>query len=180
MRLEAGARLLLIDDDEVFLQVLARALRKRGYEVECAASPAEGLSRARTNPPAGAVVDLKIGRESGLDCLGGLKAIDPAMRILILTGYSSIATAVSAIKLGADDYACKPLDADEILAILEGRGPVQGHGLPEQPVSVERLEWEHIQRVLQANNGNISATARDLGMHRRTLQRKLQKRPVRR
>lgn len=175
-----AARILLVDDDETFLQVLARALRRRGHEVFCATHPEQALALAERARPAYAVVDLKIGRESGLDCLPRLKALDPSMRLLILTGYSSIATAVSAIKLGADDYACKPLDADEILALLTGSAARPAETAPpDNPLSVERLEWEHIQRVLQDNGGNISATARSLGMHRRTLQRKLAKRPVR-
>jgi two-component system response regulator RegA len=137
------------------------------------------LELATRTPPDLAIVDLKIAHESGIDCVLPLLAINPGMRILILTGYSSIATAVIAIKAGAWDYACKPLDADEILLKL---GINAGSGLkpdpPAVPLSLERLEWEHIQRLLHENAGNISATARSIGMHRRTLQRKLQKRPV--
>ncbi|MDR0779072.1 MAG: response regulator, partial [Pseudomonadales bacterium] len=147
-----------------------------------ALNTAAAITLARADAPQLAVVDLKIAQESGLDVLGPLLACNPSMRILILTGYSSIATAVAAIKLGAWDYACKPLDADEILQKLGLDGdatPTASSSVPGQPLSVDRLEWEHIQRVLTENAGNISATARRLGMHRRTLQRKLQKRPVR-
>ena len=173
--------ILILDDDNTFVEVLARALRKRGFHVLAAHNSAEAVTLARATPPRFAVVDLKIGQESGLDAAQSLLALYPLLRILILTGYSSIATAVSAIKTGVYDYACKPLDADEILLKL-GLATNLASGataVPEAPLSVDRLEWEHIQRVLGENTGNISATARSLGMHRRTLQRKLQKRPVR-
>lgn len=176
-----AAHILVLDDDSTFVSILGKALRRRGHTVAEATNVAEALDQARTEPPQLAVVDLKIANESGLDVLTPLLACNPYMRILILTGYSSIATAVTAIKMGAWDYACKPLDADEILQKL-GLGeeaPPLDASVPEQPLSVDRLEWEHIQRVLSENDGNISATARSLGMHRRTLQRKLQKRPVR-
>lgn len=171
--------ILIIDDDTVFLSVLSDALNKRGYQT----ATAENINTLKTLLDEGifdfAVVDLKIDKESGLDCVTLLKQHNIDIRILILTGYSSIATAVAAIKLGAYDYACKPLDADEILSILEGEKLVVSE-IAEDPVSIDRLQWEHIQRVLEANEGNISETARSLGMHRRTLQRKLQKRPVKR
>lgn len=174
------ALVLLLDDDATFVEVLARALQRRGLAVLKACDVTTALAEAERLAPAYAVVDLKLQQESGLDAIAPLLACNPVMKILILTGYSSIATAVAAIKRGALDYACKPLDADAILAKL-GLGaaiamPVE---VPEQPPSVDRVEWEHIQRVLNEQDGNISATARSLGMHRRTLQRKLQKRPVR-
>ncbi|MDC0598953.1 response regulator transcription factor [Gammaproteobacteria bacterium] len=172
-------KILLIDDDEIFLEVLTRSLEKRGYCVFAANNLARARELAELNLPDYAVIDLKIDQESGLDCLPMLKKINAEMRMLVLTGYSSIATAVSAIKHGAFDYACKPLDADQILAILKGN-KAEELAITDEPVSVERLQWEHIQRVLEENAGNISATARSLGMHRRTLQRKLQKRPVKR
>ena len=131
--------------------------------------------------PSHAVVDLKIAQESGLDCIAPLLAINPAINILILTGYASVATAVTAIKAGASDYAVKPLDADAILAKL-GLGDITAKAAEVETtpqLSVKRLAWEHIQQVLQQYDGNISATARALGMHRRTLQRMLLKRPVR-
>ena len=172
--------ILVVDDDPTFLAILSGAFKKRGYPVLSAETVSEALEKSSIQVPDYAVVDLKLGAESGLDVITPLKQLNPAMKILILTGYSSIATAVAAIKAGAFDYACKPLDAEQILEILAGQGRADKPGLQEEPVSVQRLQWEHIQRVLNENNGNISATARSLGMHRRTLQRKLQKRPVRR
>lgn len=171
--------ILIIDDDVVFLSVLSGALNKRGYKTSVAENIATLKTLISENKFDFAVVDLKIDKESGLDCVKLLKQSNTDIRILILTGFSSIATAVSAIKLGAYDYACKPMDVDDILAILEGEKPLDSE-ISDDPVSVDRLQWEHIQRVLEANGGNISETARSLGMHRRTLQRKLQKRPVRR
>jgi two-component system response regulator RegA len=177
---EAGPQtILVLDDDAVFVGVLGRALQKRGFEVLPATDLAMALTAARVQIPDYAVVDLKIAQESGLDCIAPLLALNPAMRILILTGYASVATAVSAIKTGAYDYACKPLDADEILQKLQLDGIASTpQEVSAQPLSVKRLAWEHVQRMLAENDGNISATARSLGMHRRTLQRMLQKRPV--
>ncbi|MGB4467150.1 MAG: response regulator transcription factor [Azovibrio sp.] len=172
-------RLLLVDDDEIFRAVLARALERRGFQVQAADCPAAALPLARQFSPGYAVVDLRLGDASGLGLIEALHALDPRTRIVMLTGYASIATAVEAIKLGATHYLTKPADPDEIIAAL-GRTsgdadiPVAAH-----PPSVERLEWEHIQKVLNQHQGNISATARALKMHRRTLQRKLAKRPVR-
>jgi two-component system response regulator RegA len=172
--------ILLLDDDATFVEVLGRSLQRRGMTVLMARTLAEGLALAQQHCPDHAVLDLKLQQETGLDAISPLLALNPAMKILMLTGYSSIATAVAAIKQGAMDYACKPLDADAILAKL-GLADANALALavPEQPLSVERMEWEHIQRVLAEHDGNISATARSLGMHRRTLQRKLLKRPVR-
>ena len=175
--------ILLLDDDEVFLKVLGRALEKRAYQVLFATNISQALSLAKQSCPAYAVIDLKIDKESGLDCLAALQAINTEIRMLILTGYSSIATAVSAIKSGAVNYACKPLDADEILAALgvgksSSEGDEESDDFVAEPASIRRIQWEHIQRVLDDNQGNISATARSLGMHRRTLQRRLQKKPV--
>ena len=170
---------LLVDDDQVFIDTLGRALEKKGFGVLKATCIADAERLAREGSPHYAVVDLKIDRESGLDCLKNLKRIHDGMRVLILTGYSSIATAVNAIKQGAVNYACKPLGVEDLLALI-----IEGHEQTDEPmtepISVDRLEWEHIQRVLDENAGNISATARCLGMHRRTLQRKLSKRPVKR
>lgn len=172
--------ILLLDDDATFVEVLARSLQKRGLQVLKACDLNAGLALARAQPPHYAVLDLKLQQETGLDAIAPLLAINPAMKILMLTGYSSIATAVAAIKQGAMDYACKPLDADAILTKLQlGAGDATTPMVPEQPPSVDRMEWEHIQRVLAEHDGNISATARSLGMHRRTLQRKLLKRPAR-
>lgn len=172
--------LLLVDDDQTFTRVLARAMGRRGLRVSVAGSADEGLALAREDTPDYAVLDLKMDGDSGLVLLPKLLELDPEMRVLILTGYSSIATAVEAIKRGACNYMCKPADADDVLAALVSDHADLDSLVPENPMSVDRLQWEHIQRVLADHNGNISATARALGMHRRTLQRKLQKRPVRR
>lgn len=172
--------ILLLDDDATFVEVLGRSLQRRGMNVLKACTLADGLLLARQQCPDIGILDLKLQQETGLDAIAPLLALNPAMKILMLTGYSSIATAVAAIKQGAMDYACKPLDADAILAKLGLAGAsVAPVAVPELPLSVDRMEWEHIQRVLVEHQGNISATARSLGMHRRTLQRKLQKRPVR-
>jgi len=170
------ASLLLVDDDIIFCQVLSRALEKRGYTVTVAHSVEQALPLAAANPPEYAVVDLKMSGASGLLLIQSLHQLDTATRIVVLTGYASIATAVEAIKLGATQYLSKPANADEIVAAF-GHHASAVRPLNTQPSTVNRLEWEHIQRVLQENNGNISATARALNMHRRTLQRKLTKLP---
>ncbi|MDG4597948.1 MAG: response regulator transcription factor [Candidatus Contendobacter sp.] len=171
--------LLLVDDDGTFCRVLGLALNRRGFAVVTAHGSAEALERARVEPPEYAVVDLNLAGDSGLSLIPDLLALDPATRIVVLTGYASIATAVEAIKLGAVNYLAKPADADQVLAAFAASGGDSGVPVSARPLSVNRLEWEHIQRVLRDNDGNISATARQLGMHRRTLQRKLAKRPVR-
>ncbi len=172
-------RLLIIDDDLVFTEVLARAMSKRDLEVKLAHNSKQALELIRDFSPDRVTLDLKMINESGLQLLPSLVELQPTAKIVVLTGYSSIATAVQAMKLGAFNYLCKPANADEILAALDPNA-LDDTELEENPVSVNRLEWEHIQRVLEENEGNISATARALGMHRRTLQRKLQKRPVHR
>jgi two-component system, response regulator RegA len=168
--------LLLVDDDATFRAVLARALEKRGFAVTTADSVEQALPLASANPPEYAVLDLKMDGASGLVLVQKLHELDAATRIVMLTGYASIATAVEAIKLGATQYLSKPANADEIVAAF-GHSPSTDIPLEMQPATVERLEWEHIQRVLHENGDNISATARILNMHRRTLQRKLAKRP---
>lgn len=171
--------LLLVDDDETFCQVLAKALGKRGYAVSVAHSVEEGLAAAQDNPPEFAVLDLKMPGPSGLVLVEKLKELDAETRIVVLTGYASISTAVEAIKLGAIHYLAKPTDTDEIVAAFyRDMGDAAAPVSPE-PLSVDRLEWEHIQKVLAEHDNNISATARALKMHRRTLQRKLLKKPVR-
>jgi two-component system response regulator RegA len=174
-------RVLLIDDDEVFTRVLARALVARGFDVGVAANRAEALASARENRPDHAVLDLKLGEDSGLALIPELLAIHADLRILLLTGYASIATAVEAIKRGAWDYLAKPVDADQVVQALRGAGhdgdEATAPAFAAPPL--KRLEWEHIQRVLAECEGNISEAARRLGLHRRTLQRKLSKRPVR-
>ncbi|MDP2805961.1 MAG: response regulator transcription factor [Gallionellaceae bacterium] len=169
--------LLLVDDDQTFCTVLSRALEKRGFIVTLAHSVEQALPLAKVNPPEFAVVDLKMSGVSGLVLVQALHELDAATRIVVLTGYASIATAVEAVKLGATQYLAKPANADEIVAAF-GHSPSPNLPLNAQPSSVDRLEWEHIQRVLQEQQGNISATARLLNMHRRTLQRKLAKRPA--
>lgn len=166
---------LLVDDDAVFSTVLARMLVRRGDQAITASNGAQAAALL-DHPIDRVVLDLKLEQESGLSILQQLRDIQPDIEVVILTGYSSISTAVEAIKLGATNYLCKPASVDEIIAAFE---KTDGEVAVEQsPPSVNRLEWEHIQRVLNENDGNISATARSLGMHRRTLQRKLQKRPV--
>jgi two-component system response regulator RegA len=171
-------RLLLVDDDEIFLGVLGKAMGKRGYDVLMSNGITDALSQARKMKPAMAVVDLKLGGESGLDLIPLLIDINPKMNIVVLTGYSSIATAVTAIKRGAADYLSKPVTAGDVIKALSGESQRTEMLEEFSPMSVERMEWEHIQKVLKENDGNISATARSLGMYRRTLQRKLAKKPV--
>lgn len=177
---EEQPHLLLVDDDATFTRVMARAMTRRGLRVSVAGSAEEGLAIAKQDLPDYAVLDLKMEGESGLVLLPKMLELDPEMKVLILTGYSSIATAVEAIKRGASNYLCKPADADDVLTAMLSEHADLENLVPENPMSVDRLQWEHIQRVLNEHEGNISATARALGMHRRTLQRKLQKRPVRR
>ena len=172
-------RILIIDDDPVFTQVLARAFDKRGFDVCEAHDETSALTAVREFQPQWITQDLKMVDTSGLQLIPKLLMIDPDLEIVVLTGYSSIATAVQAIKLGARNYLCKPVNADDILAAFK-QAPEPALDISEAPISVNRLEWEHIQKVLAEHQGNISATARALGMHRRTLQRKLQKRPVQR
>lgn len=172
-------KILVVDDDALFAETLANSIQKRGFQTLVANDIDTAVELAQAHMPDRAIIDLKIGQDSGLTLLTKFKALNPAMKMLILTGYSSIATAVAAIKLGAHDYVCKPVDADEVLAAfnsgehLESPAPIRSN-----PPSVRRLQWEHVQKVLEENDGNISVTARALGMHRRTLQRFLQKKPV--
>lgn len=177
MRQAVQGPILIVDDDAVFRGVLARSLQRRGYDTVTAASAEEARDLPDV-PMAAAVVDLKMTGASGLALVPWLRQRDAHMPILMLTGFASIATAVEAVKLGATQYLAKPADADEVLSALFAGAPPLAHVLPEQRLSVERLEWEHIQRVLADHGGNISATARALNMHRRTLQRKLGKKPV--
>ncbi|ACO75484.1 HydG [Laribacter hongkongensis HLHK9] len=173
--------LLLIDDDPVFLTMLARSLKRRGWDSLSAHDEAEALSLLAA-PPAGidgVLLDLNLAGYSGLQLIGPVREALPTVPVVVLTGYASIATAVDAIKLGATQYLAKPADTTAILAALAARAPETGQAPPpEQTMSLKRLSWEHVQRVLAEHDGNISATARALHMHRRTLQRMLQKRPV--
>ena len=171
---------LVVDDDEIFCGVLARALERRGFNVAAARSVPEAQQLIEREQPEFAVVDLRIGNDSGLGLVRQLADLSPPAKSVVLTGYGSIATAVDAIKLGALHYLTKPVEVDEILAALNSTAPmVSETAAKPKPLSVRRAEWEHIQRVLSNNDGNISAAARALGIHRRTLQRKLRKRPVR-
>lgn len=176
----ARGDILLVDDDAVFTGVMARGLRRRGFLVRRCASAGEAIAACRTAPPTHILLDLNMPGTSGLVVLPQLLRLAPQAKLVVLTGYSSIATAVKATKAGALNYLCKPATLDEILAAFESDSTAAPAEVPPEPISVDRLEWEHIQRILQEQGGNISATARALGMHRRTLQRKLQKRPVRR
>ncbi|MDA8328849.1 MAG: response regulator transcription factor [Betaproteobacteria bacterium] len=173
-----NASLLLVDDDATFSMVLARALGKRGFTVQCASDVSQALELLRAHTPDYAVIDLNMPGDSGLVLIPQLKQANSQVQIVMLTGYASIATAVEAIKLGATHYLAKPADVTDIVTALsrdQGDAQIETR---HQPHSVRRLEWEHIQAVLTAHDGNISATARALNMHRRTLQRKLFKRPV--
>ena len=168
--------LLLVDDDEVFLKRLARAMERRGFAVETANSVALGKARVGIRPPAYAVIDLRLEDGNGLDVVETLRAKRPDARIVVLTGYGAIATAVAAVKIGATDYLSKPADADEVVnALLQTEGAVLPEP-PENPMSADRVRWEHIQRVYEQCDRNVSETARRLSMHRRTLQRILAKR----
>jgi two-component system response regulator RegA len=170
--------LLLVDDDRTLCEVLVRALEARGFAVSVAHAVDGALQAIEREAPEYAVVDLKLPDQSGLKLVSRLKDADPHTRIVVLTGHGSIPTAIEAIKLGATYYLVKPTDADTIVAAFSRESGDDSAPLEDRPVSIERLEWEHIQRVLHDNDGNVSATARALSMHRRTLQRKLAKHPT--
>ncbi len=173
-----AATLLVVDDDPVFNRVLVRALGQRGFDTYGATDSEAALELAHDHSPEFIVLDLNLGGESGLKLIRPLLEASPDARILVLTGYASIATAVDAVKLGAMQYLAKPADVDAIIRALHAEDVVIEDSVPEAPMSVDRLEWEHIQRVLAEHEGNISATARALKMHRRTLQRKLARPPT--
>jgi len=173
--------ILLIDDDAAFARIVTRALERRGHACLHASTAADAL-RLAASPVAAIVLDLKLGADNGLTLIEPLRTLQPEAPILLLTGYASIATAVDAIKRGASDYRPKPITVDALLQALFGTdedahhaGPVDP---PDQPLHPRRLEWEHLQRVLAEHEGNVSAAARALGLHRRSLQRKLSKKPV--
>ena len=172
-------RLLLVDDDKTFCSVLKKALEKRNYEVLIAYDVDTGIALAEQFLPEYAVIDLRIGYESGLELVKKLISLDDNTACVVLTGFASIATAVEAIKLGAIHYLTKPANADEIVNALHKNEGDSSVMISENPLSIKRLEWEHLQKVLMQYDGNISAAARALNMHRRTLQRKLDKKPVR-
>jgi two-component system, response regulator RegA len=168
--------LLIVDDDRAFLTRLARAMEARGFEVEQAASVEDGLSALKRRPPAFAVVDMRLDGGNGIDVIAALKDVRPEARAVVLTGYGNIATAVTAVKLGAVDYLAKPADADDVYNALIAATTDKAPPPPENPMSADRVRWEHIQRVYELCNRNVSETARRLNMHRRTLQRILAKR----
>ncbi len=167
--------LLLVDDNDVFRCTLAEAIKRRGWRVETASNPTDALEQAEAISPSHALVDLNLDGASGLDLIPRLIELDPRIRIVVLTGYASIATAVATIRLGATHYLAKPSEVDEILAAFDKTSGDVAHSIPDEPLSVPQLEWEHIQRTLLAHHGNISAAARALNLHRRSLQRKLRK-----
>jgi two-component system, response regulator RegA len=170
--------LLIVDDDKPFLQRLAKAMESRGFIVNTADTVAAGLKIAEATPPAYAVVDMRLDDGNGLDVVELIRRKRPDSRMIVLTGYGNIATTVTAVKLGAVDYLAKPADADDVVAALT-RNPSDRPPPPENPMSADRVRWEHIQRVLELCDRNVSETARRLNMHRRTLQRILAKRAPR-
>ncbi len=172
------ASLLIVDDDRPFLVRLARAMESRGFVVETAEGVNEGLAKVRSKPPAYAVVDMRLNDGNGLDVIEEIRTRKPECKAIILTGYGNIATAVSAVKMGAVDYLAKPADADDVYTALM-RSPADRADPPENPMSADRVRWEHIQRVYELCDRNVSETARRLNMHRRTLQRILAKRAPR-
>ena len=170
--------LLLVDDDKPFLPRLARAMESRGFAVDTADSVEEAVAKVKTAAPAYAVIDMRLGDGNGLDVVAAIREKREDARTVILTGYGNIATAVTAVKLGAVDYLSKPADADDVFAALT-RGAGEKAAPPENPMSADRVRWEHIQRVYEMCDRNVSETARRLNMHRRTLQRILAKRAPR-
>jgi two-component system, response regulator RegA len=171
----ADKTLLLVDDDKPFLTRLGRAMETRGFSVRMADTVAEGIAEVRKEAPGYAVVDLRLTDGNGLDVIEALHATRPDARAVVLTGYGNIATAVTAVKLGAIDYLAKPADADAVYGALTGDTDART-ALPDNPMSADRVRWEHIQRVFELCSRNVSETARRLNMHRRTLQRILAKR----
>ena len=170
--------LLLVDDDEVFCKVLGQSLESHGFDVRVAHNVVDALKHVGESAPEYAVIDLNMPGASGLSLVSALKALDEFTKIVVLTGFASIATAVEAIKLGATHYLAKPADTDQILAAFARNSGDSSEAVSAKPMSIGRLEWEHLQKVLLECQGNVSVTARRLGIHRRTLQRKLHKRPV--
>jgi two-component system, response regulator RegA len=171
----ADRTLLIVEDDRLFLQRLARAMETRGFSVRTAETVSEGLQQVEASAPAFAVVDMRLGDGNGLDVISALKKRRPEARGIVLTGYGNIVTAVTVVKLGAVDYLSKPADADEVAAALLATGENKP-APPENPMSADRVRWEHIQRIYELCGRNVSETARRLNMHRRTLQRILAKR----
>lgn len=174
-----GASLLIVEDDDVLRRQLMRTFVQRGLEVRSAGTAEDAERLAREDPPELVLIDLRIGTDNGLDLIPVLRELDPGTRIVVLTGYGSIATAVEALRRGAVHYLTKPADADQILAAFQGEADQTGGETRSlQPMSLDRVEWEHINRVLVDCGGNVSEAARQLQVHRRTLQRKLLKYPA--
>ncbi len=176
----ATSRLLIVEDDIIYANTLNRRLTKYGFDCVQVDNNNDALLACHRHTPDYILLDMKLAEENTLSIITPLRKLRPQCRIILLTGFASIATAVDAIKLGADDYLSKPVDSQTLLATLKGSKAetFELDKLSEQTLSAEQVEWQHIQQVLKANQGNISATARQLSMHRRTLQRKLQKRPL--
>jgi len=171
-------RLIIVEDDNALATTLARSFTRRGYDIELAENTAEAIKAATRSPPSHALVDLRMPGASGLECVAALHALNAEMKIVVLTGYASITTAVEAIKLGACHYLAKPANAEDIIAAFD---KVEGNaktGVASTPMSIKQLEWERIHEVLVETGFNISETARRLGMHRRTLARKMEKRQI--
>lgn len=177
-QIKGDPTLLIVDDDHAFVQRLARAMEKRGFETDTAETIEEAIAKVDLNPPAYAVVDMRLADGNGLDVVDRLRQARPDARSVVLTGYGNIATAVTAVKLGAIDYLSKPADADDVYAALT-RDPDDRAPPPDNPMSADRVRWEHIQRIYELCDRNVSETARRLNMHRRTLQRILAKRAPR-
>ncbi len=175
MTLPTDKTLLLVDDDKPFLTRLGRAMEARGFIVRLADTVADGIAEVKKQAPGFAVVDLRLADGNGLDVIEALHLARPDARVVVLTGYGNIATAVTAVKLGAIDYLAKPADADAVYGALMSEKD-QRNALPDNPMSADRVRWEHIQRVFELCSRNVSETARRLNMHRRTLQRILAKR----
>jgi len=173
-------KLLIIEDDEAFARTLVRRMNKNGFDCVHVDNCSDALLACHRHLPNFILLDMKLHHESGLSLIEPMRKLLPSCKIILLTGFASISTAVDAIKLGADDYLAKPVDSQTLLAALnqEAKAPVVESIEEENTLSAEQVEWQHIQQVLKYNNGNVSATARQLSMHRRTLQRKLQKRPT--
>ncbi len=176
---EKDKTLLIVDDDRPFLNRLAKAMALRGFAVKAVGTVAEGIASVQNAAPAFAIIDMRLGDGNGLDVISELKALRPEARGIILTGYGNISSAVLAVKLGAFDYLAKPADADEIFHALLNSNALAAGDAPENPMSAERVRWEHIQRIYELCQRNVSETARRLNMHRRTLQRILAKRAPR-
>ena len=177
-QIRENSSLLLVDDDRPFLQRLGRAMESRGFVVDTAESVSEGITKVKSSPPDYAVIDMRLNDGNGLDVIEEIRVRKPECKAVILTGYGNIATAVTAVKLGAVDYLAKPADADDVYTALM-RDPEEKADPPENPMSADRVRWEHIQRVYELCDRNVSETARRLNMHRRTLQRILAKRAPR-